>query len=153
MKKIFVLFTFMSLVIFAVNAQNCSHAKTGATGVTQEQENYAKTVAAAAATDESIKQEVCSKSGNVSYSRKVVNEGTDKVSYTAVQYDEATMKFVNISPSDTKKAGCCAGSTKKCCSSSSKSSCGSKSSSTSTSSSTSSSTEDVKVKKVSTQEN
>ena len=141
MKKIFVLFTFMSLVSLAVNAQNCPHAKSGTASISQEDDNYAKTVATAAAEDESIKREVCSKSGTVSYSRKVVNESTDNVTYSAVKYDASTKKFVNVSPSDSKKAGCCSGGAPKSCSKA-------KSSSTSTSTS-----EDVKVKKVSNEEN
>ena len=139
MKKVFVLFTFISLTSFVVNAQTCPHAKTGVTAVSQEGENFAKTVAAAAAMDENIKQEVCSKSGHVSYSRKVVNEGADKVSYAAVEYDAETKKFVNVSPSAKadKKASCAASCAKTCTKSSS------------SSSSSSATKEDAKVKKVS----
>ncbi len=141
MKKIFVLFTFMSVVSFAVNAQNCSHAKTGVTAVTQEQENYAKTVAAAAAIDESIEKKVCSKSGNVSYERKNVCSTSGKVSFTSVEYDAASKKFVNVSPSGAstgKKANCAAKCAKTC---------------TKAKSSTSTSNEDVKVRRVSNVEN
>ena len=138
MKKIFVLFTFMSLVSFAVNAQTCPHAKKGSASASVEKtSDLAKTVAAAAELDESVEQKVCAKSGNVSYVRKNVCEKSGKVSYADVEYDAATAKFVNVSPSDAKakgKKGCCAASCAKSCT---------KPKSTSTSS-----TPDTKVKMV-----
>ena len=119
MKKIFVLFTFMSFVSFAVNAQTCSHAKKSSTSTSVETTaDYAKTVAAAAEMDESIEQKVCAKSGNVSYERKNVCSTSGTVSYSAVQYDATAAKFVNVSPSDMeaseKKASCAAACAKTC---------------------------------------
>jgi hypothetical protein len=141
MKKIFVLFAFMSLVSFAVNAQTCPHAKKSSSSASVEAtSDYAKTVAAAAAMDESIEQKVCAKSGNVSYEKKNVCEVSGKVSYTAVEYDAATAKFVNVSPSDAaasgKKACCTGGSKKACCAGGSAKSCTKKSSSSASSSAT-----------------
>ena len=118
MKKIFVLFTFLSLASFAVNAQTCPHAKKStSTASTEVSSDYAKTVAAAAAMDENIEQKVCAKSGKVSYERKSVCASSGKVSYTAVEYDAATKKFVNVSPSAAKdKKSCCSASCAKSCS-------------------------------------
>ncbi len=134
MKKIFVLFTFMSFVSFAVNAQTCPYAKKNASSASTEvSSDYAHTVAAAAEMDETIEKRVCEKSGNVSYERKNVCSTSGKVSYTSVQFDASTKKFVNVSPSDAKasgkkacctagaaktsgkKAGCCAGGNAKAC--------------------------------------
>lgn len=156
MKKIFVLFTFMSLVSFAVNAQNCSHAKKSSSSASVEKTSeYAKTVAAAAELDESVEQKVCEKSGKVSYIRKSVCEKSGKVSYADVEYDAATAKFVNVSPSDVKATGkksCCAsGATKAsnkkagCCSGDKAKSC--KKSSSSATKSTSESGAKVKMVK------
>ena len=90
MKKILILFTFMSFVSFAVNAQNCSHAKKSTSTATAETTSeYGKMVANAAAMDETIEQRVCEKSGKVSYARKSVCEVSGKVSYTDVEYDAA----------------------------------------------------------------
>jgi len=132
----------MSLVSFAVNAQNCSHAKSSnaATSVTQSAD-YAKTVAMAAEIDESIEKKVCAYSGNVSYQRKNVCSTSGKVSFTSVEYDAASKKFVNVSPSGAstgKKANCAAKCAKTC---------------TKAKSSTSTSNEDVKVRRVSNVEN
>jgi|SRR5690606_29217350 len=125
MKKIFVLFTFLSLATFAMNAQECSHAKKSQTAAaTEVSSEYAKLVAEAAASDATIETKVCEKSGNVSYTRKNVCEKSGKVSYADVTFDAATKKFVNVSPSDAaagekaatgKKAGCCSTSCSKAC--------------------------------------
>lgn len=147
MKKIFVLFAFMSLVSFAVNAQTCPYAKkSNASAAVETSSEYAKTVASAAEMDENIEQKVCAKSGNVSYERKSVCEVSGKVSYTAVEYDAATAKFVNVSPSDAKASGkkaCCAGgSSKACCAGGNAKAC------TKSKSSSTSATSGAKVKMV-----
>jgi hypothetical protein len=146
MKKIFVLFSFLSLVSFAVNAQTCPHAKKGASSASTEvNSDYAKTVAAAAEMDNTVEAKVCEKSGHVSYSRKVMNEGSAEATYTPVEYNASTKKFVNVSPSDVKKMDCCAGSaSKKSCSKAEMKSC----SKSKASSSTAAPSSDAKVKMI-----
>ena len=125
MKKLFVLFAFMGLVSFAVNAQTCCAKKSASTTSVESNDVIVK----AASLDASVEQRVCEKSGSVSFVRKNVCEKSGKVSYVDVQYDAATQKFVNVSPSDnahattSSKVKKVAATTKKDCSAAEKAGC------------------------------
>lgn len=151
MKKLFFLFAFLGLFVFAANAQKkaCCASKSAST------EKVSCTVSAdaekAASTDASIVKQV-SNTGDVTYVRKDVCPTSGKVSYSNVEYCTKSGKFINVSPSE--KAACCAkdasatkvSSTKKaCCAGGDKAGCskdGKKASNTKVSS-------DAKVKLVS----
>lgn len=119
MKKLFFLFAFLGLFIFAANAQSkaCCAAKSAA--VEKTSCSVSSDAEKAAATDASIVKLV-SNAGEVSYTRKEVCPTSGKVSYQAVEFCTKEGKFVNVSPSE--KAACCAkgsatkvSSTKKSC--------------------------------------
>ncbi len=102
MKKLFMLFAFMGLVsVASVSAQSCSKSKANSSTTC--------TVAAtkAASLDASIEKRVCEKSGKVSFVRKNVCSTSGKTTYTNVEYNTETKKFVNVSPTHTsgKAAG------------------------------------------------
>lgn len=102
MKKLFLLFAFTGVVALAnAQAQQCqaSMANSG------NHACCAKTAAAkAAALDNTIEQRVNAETGEVSYVRKVSYAGTDKVTYTDVEYCTKAGKFINVSPG---KKSCC----------------------------------------------
>lgn len=102
MKKLFLLFAFVGAVALCnVQAQQC-HTSMANTG---NHACCAKTAAAkAAALDNTIEQRVNAETGDVSYVRKVSYAGTDKVTYTDVEYCTKAGKFINVSPG---KKSCC----------------------------------------------
>lgn len=53
-----------------------------------------------AETDATITKRVCAESGSTAFYKKAVCETSGKISYNEVQYDEAKMQFVNVSPND-----------------------------------------------------
>ncbi len=112
MKKFFLLFALMGLVSVGVNAQTCTKSKTACTKsaktVKADKASNAYLVAASAAAkhDESVEERVCAKSGSVSFVRKSVCSTSGKVSYQDVEYCTKSKKFVNMSPSEGKKASC-----------------------------------------------
>lgn len=131
MKKLFFLFAFLGLFVFAAHAQTkaCCASKSASA------EKASCTVSAdaekAATEDASIVRQV-SNTGEVSYTRKEVCPTTGKVSYQAVEYCTKSGKFVNVSPSEnaasctksasatkvsstSKKACCAGGGDKSCC--------------------------------------
>lgn len=113
MKKIFMLFVLMALVgTVSVDAQTCSKSKEACTTAAVK----------AANTNVDIEKRICEQSGKVSFVRKSVCDVSGKTSYTDVEYNMDTKKFVNVSPTHAsgkaakakascgtaKKAGCCA---------------------------------------------
>jgi len=112
MKKVFMLLACLSVFAFSAQAQKACAKKSKAccaSKMAKAQENAdismdAVAVAKAAALDDSIERKVCDKSGKVSYHQKAVCPASGKVSMKEVQYDAATAKFVNISPSDMTEA-------------------------------------------------
>ena len=101
MKKIFMLFAFISLVGSAsVSAQVCcSKSKAECTA--------AATKAASASAD--IEKRISEESGKVTFVRKSICEVSGKTSYTNVEFDAKTKKFVNVSPTHTSGKAAAAG--------------------------------------------
>lgn len=100
MKKLFLFIAFFGCVAFAANAQSCSKKTATASGC------CAKTAAAAAklaAADDTIEAKTCSKSGKVTYYKNYTCSVSGKTTTTQVNYDAATQKFVNVSPSKMAK--------------------------------------------------
>jgi len=105
MKKLFMLFAIMSMVgVASVSAQSCTKSKAECTAAASK----------AASLTADVEKKVCEKSGKVSFVRKSVCEKSGKASYANVEYNTATKKFVNISPSSEKatKAASCTGKSK-----------------------------------------
>lgn len=145
MKKLFMLFAMMSLVAVAsVDAQTCSKSTKASCSKTAAECTAA--AAKMASLDANIEKRTCEESGKISFVRKSVCSVSGKTSYTNVEYNADTKKFVNVSPTHTsgvtakgkacakKGAACCAGkakatsasasaSTKAACSKGEKSAC------------------------------
>ena len=134
MKKTLLLFAFLGLFSFMAQAQktcakSCTKTcvKTAAVStVTVDDAVLVK----AASQDETIERRQCADSGAVSYFRKNTCAVSGKVSFAEVNYDAATSKFVNISPSDMggedmkmAKDGAMTGKKKACASSAGKAGC------------------------------
>lgn len=73
-------------------------AKSGKTAVA----GVVMTASDAAKADESVEERVCAKSGSTSYYQKAECPISGKVTYSQVEFDEASAKFVNLAPSDMK---------------------------------------------------
>lgn len=109
MKKVFMLFACLSVFALSAQAQKACSKNTKkaccASKMAKAQGNAdismdGVAIAKAAALDDSIERKVCEKSGKVSYHQKAVCPASGKVTLNEVQYDAATAKFVNMSPSD-----------------------------------------------------
>lgn len=113
MKKMFLLLAFFgALSLGAAQAQSCCASKASA-GKTASCSTSTAACEKAAAGDASIEKRVNEHSGEVSYVRKVSNNG--QTSFVPVDYDAATGKFVNVAPSTSgaaPKAACCSGGAK-----------------------------------------
>ena len=103
MKKLFMLFAVIGLFsATSVNAQTCcSKSKTASAACTAA-------AATAASLDTDIEKRMSEETGAVFYVRKVVNSDSG-TTYTNVEYNSDTKKFVNVSPTGTTaaKASCC----------------------------------------------
>ena len=98
MKKLFFLFAFMGVFAFTATAQTKACCAKGASAKV-----CAKTMDKAASADASIVKQVSNK-GDVSYVRKEVCPVTGKTTMKSVEYCTKSNKFVNVSPSEMKKA-------------------------------------------------
>ena len=127
MKKLFLFLAFFGAVAFTSNAQSCTKSASASKKSSCCASKTAATNSAAAAklasADASIEAKTCSKTGKVTYYKSSTCSVSGKTSMAEVEYDAATAKFVNVSPSKMAKESAVGGKTVKTVSATKKKSC------------------------------
>ena len=100
MKKLFLFLAFFGCVALTANAQTCTKSASAKKSCcAKTTAANAKAAATLASLDANIEQKTCELTGKVSYEKSYTCSVSGKTTTTAVTYDAATKKFVNVSPS------------------------------------------------------
>lgn len=100
MRKLLLLFTFLSVCITQINAQKKSIKASPA------KMEYHTPASKAAASDPNVQEIIQPKTNQVFYLRKNVCEITGKVSYDTLEYCSKSKRFVSITPIKEVRSSC-----------------------------------------------
>jgi hypothetical protein len=137
MKSLVLMFSFVLIGAFSVDAQSCSKASAGKACCANKKAASTASVSAnaeadlVAEADGNITKRTCEISGTTAYYQKSVCEKSGNVSWEEVQYDAASKKFTKVASASMEKdatTGEVKKETKACCKGDKSKSCSAKSS-------------------------
>jgi hypothetical protein len=124
MKRITLFFALLvGLGLTSLSAQTCAKSASSCAkkcGSVAKADGSADAAAKLASLDATIETRTCEKTGGTCYVRKETDAKTGAVVFTSVEYNSDLGKFVNVSPTEAKAAGCSKSGKTGCCASKAK---------------------------------